>query len=339
MRIWIFFFLFLLLPSGDAWAAATTLVLQPGFLSTSFKMKVVEEFVRLVGEKTNGQVNIGVLPPFGIPSDRGTLGLVKFGKVDIAVVRGALSGELGLFSIVELPYLIRSHKHMAEFAETVVMPYMAPKTAEDGVLLLGVLGGEFRNIISRKPIRTAIDFRDLELSVPGSVIRGEISQDNNSSPTVELFNKLGAKAISIPSREAGGAAQDFYVDAVDSTLLEILEAHSYGSLRYLTLTEHSYTPFYLVINLERFRALDHDIQEALQAAARDAQVFAFQTSDEDDRMALEALRDRGVEIIEWAPSERLTLENISRPLYDQFSFQVLGGQDYLSKALRLSPRF
>jgi TRAP-type C4-dicarboxylate transport system substrate-binding protein len=325
---------FVLFPCLSAWSA--TLVLRHSFPSGSPRMEVITKFALLVALKTNQRISVDLAQNVENESDLFVLNLVKKGLVDMAIVRDALTSDVNAFGIFGLPYLIQSNEQMNKLADIISKQYMGSDSSKGAVVILGILGGDFHNIISRTPIRTTRDLLGLQMSLSGAS-GGNL---RISSPMEEFFYGLETKPVRMPSDEASGAARESYVDAVEGTLSGILDGRTYEPLRYLTMTQHAYSPYYLIMNPKSFYALDPNTQEALVAAAREAQAFAFQTADADDHKNLETLRSRGVEVIEWSPSpaEKRNLGEQSRQLYDRFSAEVKGGYELLSQAVRLSPR-
>uniref|UniRef100_UPI0040483FA5 TRAP transporter substrate-binding protein DctP n=1 Tax=Yoonia sp. TaxID=2212373 RepID=UPI0040483FA5 len=101
---------------------------------------------------------------------------------------------------------------------------------------------------NRGPIRTPADVDGLQMRV------------NNSIALNDMFTDLGANPQQIPVAELYTALETGVVDAQDHPISVTLSFKFYEVQKYLSMTQHAYSPLALAMNNETFEALSADEQ-------------------------------------------------------------------------------
>jgi TRAP-type C4-dicarboxylate transport system substrate-binding protein len=237
-----------------------------------------------------------------------------------------------------LPFVFRSNEHVKRVVNGPIFELgLRPMAQKVGVDVLGVIDGEFRQINSFKPLVRIEDYRQLRLgAVAGS--RSLLSGKYELEPTSEYFSELGAQLITLPLGEVFDAAKAGYILAVDLSLRAILQSRSYEEFRFLTVTNHSYSPIFLIASSRRVEQLPVDSREILRQAARRVQEVALNKKDDVDRVAQLDVERRGVKIVPLSELERARFEERGQSLlYDRHTLEF-DMRAVLSETLRISPR-
>jgi TRAP-type transport system periplasmic protein len=321
-----------LLPSEVA--AATRLKLALVYLLPSPQYRSAALFADRVNALTGDQVKIELMDQPTLGREQSLLRMTQSGELDFALVQSSLAVEVEAFRVFDLPYLVRDRDHAKSVANSFVLSEMAPYARKKRVEILAMLDGGFRQVNSRKPLYHIEDFEGLNIGILGLEAKGR----SGLSPIDELFYSLGAQPVGVPLSEVHGAAGHAYLDAVDTSIPGILESRSSEPFRFVMLTNHIYTPIYLIASSERFQQLDPKIQEAIRNAASEAQMKSFALGEFSDRQILDRLASTGVQVISLSPEERKRLEVRSRESYDRFALEFEGGRELLSRVLRLARR-
>ena len=110
---------------------------------------------------------------------------------------------------------------------------------------------------SVKPIVTAADLAGLKIRTPPARL------------SVDLFKTLGANPAPIDFAEAYTALQTHLVDGTELPLSTIMVGRYFEVQKYLSIANHTWAGYWLVINPDAWKALPPDIQAVVKRRAPD----------------------------------------------------------------------
>jgi tripartite ATP-independent transporter DctP family solute receptor len=280
-----------------------------------------EEFARRVNEKVGGQAKIVVFGSSQLGGDSELLKKLKLGTVDLALPSTVMSSEVPLFGLFELPYLVKDRAHMARLRDEIVMPVMAPAAEKDGFKILGVWENGFRQITnSKRPIEKPTDLQGIKLRVPSGVWR------------VKMFQSYGANPSPMAFSEVFVALQTGVMDGQENPLAQIYPSRFYEVQKYLSMTNHVYTPAYLTAG-RSWKKYSPEIQKALTDAAVETQPVVYEIAAKMDEDFLQKLKDGGMQVNQVDQSVFVTA---SDGIYKDFAAQVPEAKDLIQKAQELA---
>ena len=97
----------------------------------------------------------------------------------------------------------------------------------------------------------------------------------------------------------------------------------------MTLTNHGYTGYAVVVNRKFWEALPSDIRDTLTAAMTDATRFANDVAQKDNETALEEIRKSGrVAIVQPTPDELTAWKRAMTPVHREVEARV--GRDIIA---------
>lgn len=161
------------------------------------------------------------------------------------------------------------------------------KNLEDksGLKIVGWLVRAPRSVYSSKgPINTVDDMKGLKIRVMQSPIMLK---------TMEL---LGAQPVAISSSELYMALQSNVVQAAENSVPFVLTAKFYEVTKYLSLTEHFYTPNVMAMDAKFFNKLPADLQTIVLDAGKEAGDYEVQVEKQQLGDAIKALESKGMKI-------------------------------------------
>lgn len=280
-----------------------------------------EEFARRVNEKVGGQAKIVVFGSSQLGGDSELLKKLKLGTVDLALPSTVMSSEVPLFGLFELPYLVKDRAHMARLRDEIVMPVMAPAAEKDGFKVLGVWENGFRQITnSKRPIEKPTDLQGIKLRVPSGVWR------------VKMFQSYGANPSPMAFSEVFVALQTGVMDGQENPLAQIYPSRFYEVQKFLSMTNHVYTPAYLTAG-RSWKKYSPEIQKALADAAVETQPVVYEIAAKMDEDFLQKLKDGGMQVNQVDQSVFVTA---SEGIYKDFAAQVPEAKDLIQKAQELA---
>jgi tripartite ATP-independent transporter DctP family solute receptor len=113
----------------------------------------------------------------------------------------------------------------------------------------------FRQITtSTKPIKTVADLEGLKIRTPPTKI------------WVDMFKELGAAPTPISASEMYTALQTHVVDAQENPFTILETYRLFEVQKYVSVTNHMWSNFWLVANADAFKALPRDLQTILRDA-------------------------------------------------------------------------
>ena len=310
----------LLLPRA---AGAQTVVLKLGHVGSPgslFDLSATE-FAKRVKEKTGGKVVIQVYGASQLGDDTELLQKVKLGTVDFALPSTVMSSVVPAFGLFEMPYLVKDREHMKRIDKEIVWPTLVPIAEKAGYRILATWENGFRQITNnQRPIKAPEDLKGIKLRVPKGKWR------------VKMFQSYGASPSAMGLSEVFVALQTGVMDGEENPLTQIYTSKFQEVQKYLSMTDHVYTPAYLVCSPRKFDALPEAVRKQIQQTAQDTQPFVHETGAKLDDELLGKLKQAGMQVNQ---ADKQAFQKASKPVYDDFSTEVPNGKEMVEKAIAL----
>jgi tripartite ATP-independent transporter DctP family solute receptor len=321
--VWMAGLLFLSACAGDG-SQSGLLELKIGTVNApgSLVSNTAEEFVERVNKRLAGRVQVTSFGSSQLGTDEVMLQKLKLGTLDFSVPSTIMSSVVDEFGLFDVPYLIEDRDHMRRVGEEVFWPKIAPLVEAKGYKILGLWENGFRHITNNtRAIQGPEDLRGVKLRTPQGAWR------------VRLFQVFGANPTPMPLSEVFVALQTGVIDGQENPLVQVSSLRLHEVQQYLSLTNHLYSPCYLVTGLNRWNSLPEDIREEIERTAREIQEFAYAEAERMDSEILEFLRTTGIRINQ---ADRARFLEASRPIYDEFGSAVAGGGEMIEAVIALS---
>jgi tripartite ATP-independent transporter DctP family solute receptor len=150
----------------------------------------------------------------------------------------------------------------------------------------------FRNLTNSK--RAVQKLEDLD------GIKLRVMQNN---VYLESFKTLGANAVPMPFSELFGALETKTVDGQENPYNTILSSKFFEVQKYLSITNHVYSPWIVTVSKKWWDQLSKDEQKVLMDAALASRDFERKDTREEAGRALAELKAKGMQINELPASE------------------------------------
>lgn len=253
-----------ILAAPPAEAAKITVKLGHIRADTSPTHKAAVKYAELVGQKTNGDIEIKVFPNSQLGGildmftgmKAGSLEMVYGGINTYGFIKG---GEV--FQITAVPFLYRDYDHMRKvLASYVFHAHLQAAEKATGVRVIAINGDTApRELTTRdRPVRTAADFKGLKIRIAESAMVRAAMQ------------KLGANPQVIPFADLYMALKQGVVDAQENGVIPIKNMSFYEVQKYFMPTHYIRDVETFFIGAEKWKGLDPSQQKALREAADEA---------------------------------------------------------------------
>ena len=252
-------------------------------------------FKRLVEQRTKGRVRVEVYPDSKLYKDTDELAALQRGQVQMLAPSLAKFGPLGLpeFGLFDLPYIFDNY---AEVHRVVLGPIgrdLLKKLEPKGILGLTYWDNGFKQMSANKPLKKPEDLRGLKMRIQDSPVLEAQMQALGAVPKVMNFSEVSA------ALKAGT------VDGTENPVSNFETQHMQEVQKYLTLTQHGYIGYAVIVNKKFWEGLPADLRASLSVALREATTFANDIASESNNDALETLRASGkTEVIRLTPQEK-----------------------------------
>jgi TRAP-type transport system periplasmic protein len=120
---------------------------------------------------------------------------------------------------------------------------------------------------------------------------------------LESFKTLGANAVPLPFSELFSALETKTVDGQENPFNTILSSKFFEVQKYLTVTNHVYSPWIVLVSKKYWDGLSKDEQKVLMDAAVKSRDFERKDTREEAAKALNDLKAKGMQINELPTAE------------------------------------
>jgi len=279
------------------------------------------EFARRVKEKTGGKVIILVFGSSQLGDDTELLQKVKLGTVDFALPSTVMSSVVPAYGLFEMPYLVKDRAHMKRIDKEIVWPVLVPLAEKSGYQVLATWENGFRQITNNaRPIVGPEDLKGIKLRVPKGKWR------------VKMFQAYGASPSAMGLSEVFVALQTGVMDGEENPLTQIYTSKFQEVQKYLSMTDHVYTPAWVVTSPRKWNAIPADLRKEVQQAAEETQAFVYQSGAKMDEELLGKLKQAGMMV---NAADQQAFRKASKPVYEEFAREVPDGQRMIDRAIGL----
>jgi len=309
---------------GPLSASAETIELKFGHVGAPGSLFALsaEEFAKRANAKLGDKAKVVVYGSSQLGKDKELLQKLKLGTVDFALPSTVMSSVVDVFGLFEMPYLVKDREHMHRIEKEIVWPKLVPAVESKGYEILAVWENGFRQITNNvRPINKPEDLQGIKLRTP----KGEWR--------VKMFKLYGANPTPMAFSEVFAALQTGTIDGQENPYAQIYSAKFYEVQKYLSVTNHVYTPAYVTVGKARWAKLPEDVRKILTDTAKETQAYVYETAARLDTELLGKIKAAGVTVNE---ADQAAFVAGSKPIYDEFSTTVPGGKELIEKAQSLA---
>jgi TRAP-type transport system periplasmic protein len=192
----------------------------------------------------------------------------------------------------DTPFLFNNAKEADAVLDGPIGTKVMNKLQDKGLVGLAYWENGFRNLTnSKRPVTKVEDLEGIKLRV----------MQNNVY--LDSFKTLGANAVPLPFSELFSALETKTVDGQENPYNTILSSKFYEVQKYLTVSNHVYSPWIVLVSKKWWDGLSKDEQKILSDAAKASRDFERKDTREEGAKALADLKGKGMQINELPASE------------------------------------
>ena len=247
------------------------------------KGKGAEYFKKLAEERTKGKVKVEVYPNSTLYKDKEEVEALQLGAVQMLAPSLSKFGPLGVkeFEVFDLPYLFDNYAELRKVTDGPVGQALLKKLESKGIIGLAYWDNGFKDMSANKPLRKPEDFRGLKMRIQSSKVLDTQMRALGAVPQVMAFS------------EVYQALQTGVVDGTENPPSNLYTQKMHEVQKYLTLSDHGYLGYAVIVNKKFWDGLPADIRKTLEQAMKESTKFANDIAMRENNDALDAVKKSG----------------------------------------------
>lgn len=266
-----------------------------------------------------GQVEFKFFPSTQLGDEKEMVEGMTFGTMDMAPITNAVVSNLvSAFMLNDMPFLFANAEQAHEILDGPIGQQMLDMLQAKKIKGLAFFEGGFRNMVNNnRPITKPADVEGIKFRVM-------------QAPTfIKMFDALGGNAVPMPYSETFTAVQQGTVDGLEIPIASIFSSRYYEIVKYLSLTQHTYSAIPMLISMKTWDKLSKDQQDAFQKAARLGNKVQRLQVGGNNATLIKEMQEKGVKVNNI--DDPAAFRQKVLPVYEIFREKI--GSDLLNKAL------
>jgi len=269
------------------------------------KGKGAQKFKELAEAATKGRVKVEIYPNSQLYKDKEELEALQLGSVQMLAPSLSKFGPLGVkeFEVYDLPYILPSKAALERVNEGPVGKALLKKLEAKGIVGLAFWDNGFKEMTANKPLRTPADFKGTKMRIQSSKVLDAQMRALGANPQVLAFS------------EVYQAMQTGVVDGSENTPSNIYTQKVHEVQKHLTVSDHGYIGYAVIVNKKFWDALPADVRTALDGAMKESTKYANDIAQKENDAALEAIKKSGkTEVYTLTPQEKAAWRAALQPV-------------------------
>jgi tripartite ATP-independent transporter DctP family solute receptor len=264
-----------------------------GLVENSNQGRAVKFFADHVEKASGGKMRVRAIGAAALGPDTQMQQALIGGAQEMMVGSTAtLVGITKEMALWDTPFLFSNAREADAVLDGPVGQKVMDRLQAGGLVGLVYWENGFRNLTnSKRPVQKLEDFDGIKLRV----------MQNNVY--LDSFKTLGANAVPMPFSELFGALETKTVDGQENPYNTILSSKFFEVQKYLSITNHVYSPWIVTVSKKWWDQLSKDEQKVLMDAALASRDFERKDTREEAGRALAELKAKGMQINELPASE------------------------------------
>jgi C4-dicarboxylate-binding protein DctP len=285
-------------------------------------------FEKRLEELSKGRIDVQVYPSSQLYKDKAVLKAIKLDSVQMACPSfskfGKFVPQLALF---DLPFLFRDIDHLHKVQDSAVGQKLKDMVTAKGYVALDFWDNAFKQFTdSKRPLIKPSDAKGLKFRIM-------------SSKVLEAqFKAVGANPQMMPFSEVYSALQQGVIDGQENTNSNIYTKKFYDVQKYMTVSNHGYLGYLVVMSKKFWDSLPKDLQADVKQAMKEATAKERELAVELDKSQFAeiekyAKKTGKLQITTLTPEQREEWRKVMSTIYPQFYDDKVIGKDLIEAAI------
>jgi tripartite ATP-independent transporter DctP family solute receptor len=283
-----------------------------GLNEQSNQGRAAKVFAEAVEKASGGKMKVRVIGASALGPDVQMQNSLIGGAQEMMVGSTAtLVGITKEMALWDTPFLISNAKEADALLDGPIGDKIRNKLPEKGLVGLAYWENGFRNLTnSKRAINKVEDLEGIKLRV----------MQNNVF--LNSFKTLGANAVPMAFSELFSALETNTVDGQENPFNTILSSKFYEVQKYMTVTNHVYSPWIVMASKKWWDQLSKDEQKILSDAAKLSRDFERKDTRDEASRAVADLKAKGMQVNELSPAESARMRDKLTRVYAQIGADI-----------------
>jgi C4-dicarboxylate-binding protein DctP len=277
------------------------------------KGKAAEFFAKRAAELTKGRVKVEVYPNSQLYKDKEEMEALQLGSVQMLAPSLSKFAPLGVkeFEVFDLPFIFDDYNDLHKVTQGPVGAGLLKKLESRGITGLAYWDNGFKVMSANKPLKAVEDYKGLKMRIQSSKVLDAQMRAIGALPQVLAFS------------ETYQALQTGVVDGTENPPSNLYTQKMHEVQKHLSITNHGYLGYAVVVNKKFWDGLPADIRAALTKAMAESTKVANDVAFQDNQDALAKVKASGKTVI-YQPSigERFLLKKAMIPVHKQMASRI-----------------
>jgi TRAP-type transport system periplasmic protein len=253
-----------------------------------------------------GRFQVQHFPNGSLGGEREMVESVQLGTLEMAITGTAVIGNfVPEMLVMDLPFLFRDLPHARATLDGPIGRELQAKFTARNLVGLGFGEIGFRHITdSKRPIRTPEDLKGLKIRTMENQVH------------LAAFRALGALPTPMSWTEVVTGLQQGTIDGQENPMSILVAAKLWQTQKYLSLTNHVFTPISFTMSPAVFNKLSPADQDVVRKAAIAGRAANRRYIDEVEQSGLQELKNKGMVVT--SDVDVAAFEKRMAPVYRQY---------------------
>ncbi|MGF0538966.1 TRAP transporter substrate-binding protein [Agrobacterium sp. ES01] len=281
----------------------------------------IEAMQKCLDDKSGGKLKLTAFWGGALGGDLQATQALRSGVQEAVVTSSSpLVGIVPALGVFDLPFLFANAQEAYTVLDGEFGDMMNEKLEAVGLVNLAYWENGFRNLSNS--VRPVTKWEDME----GMKVR--VMQNN---VFLDTFQNLGANATPMAFGEVFSALETNTIDAQENPYVTIDTSKFYEVQKYVTETNHAYTPFLFLFSKAIFDTYTPDEQAALSECAKVGRDVERSVIGDLNKKSLEKIEAEGIKFNQLSPEEQVRIREKSMVVYDKHKAEI--GADVVDSVL------
>ena len=270
------------------------------------------KFSQIMDRLSGGKTKVRLYPACQLGSETQQIAAVRGGVQDIAIVSSApVATIIKEFMLFDLPFLFQTEKETDAVLDGKLGQHLLDLVKPKNMIGLCYWENGFRQLTnSRRAVNTMEDMAGLKVRVMQNPVY------------LESFKAMGANAIPMPMTEVFSALETKAIDAQENPITNIHANKMYEVQKYLSLTNHAYAPYVVLVSKALWDKMDTKERDNLRAGCNEARDFQRNLNRNLAAELLQDLKAKGLAVNQVSDAEMAKMRERTKPISDKFAQEV-----------------
>ncbi len=292
------------------------------------KGKAAVFFEKRLEELSKGRIDVQVYPSSQLYKDKAVLKAIKLDSVQMACPSFSKFGKfVPNLALFDLPFLFKDIDQLHRVQDSAVGQKLKDMVTAKGYVALDFWDNAFKQFTSSKH----------ELVKPSDA-KGQKFRIMSSKVLEAQFKAVGANPQMMPFSEVYSALQQGVIDGQENTNSNIYTKKFYEVSKYMTVSNHGYLGYLVVLSKKFWNSLPADLQAATKQAMKEATAKEREWAVELDKSQFAEIEKYAKEtgklaITVLTPEQADEWRKVMSSIYPKFYDDKVIGKDLIEAAI------